>query len=263
MKIDPAYARRVAERNAGRSQITEEEITTAGVAELAQVNSGTVRRWANNPHNQFPARLRHGVYPLQPVLEFLKRRQLPQEISDPETTGEDALLSLYDFARLNGLAPKSVYQYADHPYLTGLRDPDNVDHKGVQRWRRADLDHFWHEVRPSPGMPRGRPDPLRGEVLKLARQATPGEPLTEVTVAKLLKVPLARARRLLAAASLADADPHLDPLLDEAARLALRVEKNNAPLTAVVVAERLQIPVARAQRLLAAIRDPAFGKTAE
>ncbi|WP_431921408.1 hypothetical protein [Nonomuraea jabiensis] len=157
--VDLEYARRVARENAGRIHIDEDEITSRGVARLAGVNINTVITWSK--WETFPARLRHGVFPLKPVLTFLLRFH-PEE----ESPGPDSLLTLTQFAHRVGVTPPTTDQYWDHPYLLEKADDDNIDHKGVQRWRLADLEDFWHNQRPGQGRgPRptrqGRPHPKR------------------------------------------------------------------------------------------------------
>ncbi|MGW0443751.1 hypothetical protein ACWDWV_00020 [Streptosporangium sandarakinum] len=250
MQVDLTQARRIAQANAGRRLISEDEITTTGIAALTGWHSTTITRRAADPTSGFPPRLRPGVFRLDDVVAYLRRQETPDD---------DTLLRLPEFAALQEVAAPAVNQYAGHPYLVQRNDPANADSKGRPRWRYGDLITFWYEIRPSRGrQPAGRPDTLLPKVRTLLDAAlAAGRTLDEATVIEELGVKAPRARRLLAAAarpqSLDDDQraalrPRVEQILREAAAHGTRV-------TGPALAEQLTIRVQDARALLAEARE--------
>ncbi|MFI6883996.1 hypothetical protein [Streptosporangium canum] len=251
MEIDPHYARRIAREKAGRKVIDDGEITTAGVVALARVDPITVARWANDADSGFPWRLRHGVFPLDEVLRFL--RSYHPKVLSPDVTDDD-LVTLHNFARLQGFDPATVSAYADHPYLAKRKRPENISTRGVQRWRLGDLKHFWTNVRPwTWAAGAGRPDPLTARTRALLEQAHEEEtPVSADQVAETLKVTLPRAEKLMTAAhrQIIRAHPDRDPLLPAVVELLTPIiAAGRRPSTAAVM-RHLEIPRARAAALI-------------
>ncbi|WP_433358633.1 hypothetical protein [Streptosporangium sp. CA-115845] len=250
MQVDLTQARRIAQAHAGRRLISEDEITTTGIAALTGWHSTTITRRAADPTSDFPPRLRPGVFRLEDVVAYLRRQEAP---------ADDTLLRLAEFAALEEVAAPVVNQYADHPYLAQRKDSANADSKGRPRWRYRDLITFWYEVRPGKGrQPRGRPDTLLPKVRAMRDAALAAERiLDEATIVEELGVKAPRARRLLAAAArpqLLDDDqrtalrPRVEQILGEAAARGTRV-------TGPALAEQLTIRVHDARALLAEARE--------
>ncbi|MFI6884011.1 hypothetical protein [Streptosporangium canum] len=250
MQVDLIQARRIAQANAGRRLISEDEITTTGIAALTGLNSTTITRRAADPSSGFPARVRTGVFRLEDVVAYLRQQDAPTD---------DTLLRLSEFAALEEVAAPAVNQYADHPYLVQCNDPANADSKGRPRWRYRDLITFWYEVRPGKGrQPRGRPDTLLPKVQTMhAAALDAGRSLNEATLIEELGVRPPRARRLLAAAARpqpVDDDrrnilrPRVEQILREATAHGTRV-------TGATLAEQLTIRLQDARALLAEARE--------
>ncbi|GGL48125.1 hypothetical protein [Planomonospora parontospora] len=250
MQVDLTQARRIAQANAGRRLIGDDEITTTGIAALTGSHPATVRRWAADPASGFPASVRTGVFRLDDVVAYLRQQ---------EALHDDTLLRLAEFAALQEVGAAVVRQYADHPYLVQRNDPANADSKGRPRWRYGDLVTFWYEIRPSKALqPRGRPDPLLPHVRAMQAEARAADrPLDETAIIRKLGVGEPRARRLLTAAARPqplDDDqrtalaPRVEQILRQAAAQGIRV-------TGPALAEQLSIRVQDARALLAEARE--------
>ncbi|MEU9837101.1 hypothetical protein AB0D67_36655 [Streptosporangium sp. NPDC048047] len=251
MEIDPDYARQIAREKAGRKVIDDGEITTAGIVALSGVDPVTVSRWANSPGSGFPRRLRHGVYPLDAVLTFL-RAYHPKRLS--LNVADDELVTLYHFAHLQGFHPATVNAYADHPYLVERRRPENVSTRGVQRWRLGELKHFWTHVRPWTWVAgAGRPDPLTAQVRALLERAHENKTaVSAAQVAEICGIPLPRAEKLIAAAQrqIIRAHPERDPLLPAVIDLLAPVIADGRRPSVRAVMHDLGVPRARAAALV-------------